>query len=197
VELAVLARHGESAYSVRAAVNGDPRISVPLTREGELQARRLGELLADEPIDLCVASEFERCRRTAELALTGRSVPLVVMPELNDPRAGDFEGSDLETYRAWAHAHGPLAEPPGGGESRAAVAERLARGYRLLLECPEAHVLVVGHSLPIAYALNAARGRDPTARVELLGYGEPHRLSAEELAAAADRLERWAAKPSF
>lgn len=197
MEEAVLARHGESAYSVRAAVNGDPRISVALTPEGERQARRLGELLADEQIDLCVTTEFERARRTAELALEGRSIPLLVVPELNDPRAGDFEGGELEEYRAWAHAHGPLAEPPGGGESRAAVAQRLARGYRLLLERPEAEVLVVGHSLPIAYALNAARGGGPTARVQLLAYGEPHRLAAAELAAAADRLERWAANPSF
>jgi broad specificity phosphatase PhoE len=197
VEQAILARHGESAYSVRAAVNGDPAISVHLTPEGERQARRLGELLADEPIDLCVTSEFERARRTAELALAGRALPTVVLPELNDPRAGDFEGGKLEEYRAWAHAHGPLAGPPGGGESRAAVAERLARGYRLLLERPEATVLVVGHSLPIAYALDAARGRDPTARVRLLTYGEPHRLSAAELSAAAERLERWAANPAF
>ena len=194
---AVLARHGESTYSVRPAVNGDPAIPVPLTAQGERQARRLGELLADERIDLCVTSEFERARRTAELALAGRPVPVVVMPELNDPRAGDFEGAELEEYRAWAHAHGPLAEPPGGGESRAAVAERLAQGYRLLLERTESELLVVGHSLPIAYTLNAARGRDPTARVPLLAYGEPHRLSAAELAAAADRLERWAANPSF
>jgi broad specificity phosphatase PhoE len=197
VEQAILARHGESTYSVRAAVNGDPGVAVSLTPEGERQARRLGELLADEPIDLCVTSEFERVRRTAELALDGRAVPLVVMPELNDPRAGDFEGGELEEYRAWAHAHGPLAEPPGGGESRAAVAARLARGYRALVERPEPQVLVVGHSLPIAYALNAARGREPTARVQLLAYGEPHRLSSAELAEAADRLERWAGNPSF
>lgn len=194
---AILARHGESAFSVREAISGDPKISVPLTDAGREQARRLGQRLADEPIDLCVTSEFERTRETADVALEGRDLPRLVLPDLNDPRAGDFEGKPLAEYRAWAWENGPLAEPPGGGESRAVVVARVARGYRTLLERPESTILVVGHSLPIAYVLNAAAGRNPTAKVELIGYAEPHRLSAAELEAAAGRLERWAREPRF
>jgi broad specificity phosphatase PhoE len=194
---AILARHGESAFSVTETISGDPKASVPLTEAGREQARRLGELLADEPIDLAVTSEFERTRETAEIALEGRDVPRLILPELNDPRAGEFEGRPLADYREWAWTNGPLADPPGGGESRAKVVERVARGYRKVLERPERTILVVGHSLPMAYALKAAAGMNPTARVELLGYAEPHRLTADELERAAEVLELWAAEPRF
>lgn len=197
MERAILARHGESEFSVREAVSGDPSVSVPLTREGERQARRLGELLADVDIGLCVLSEFERTQQTADLALAGRDVPRLVLGDLNDPRAGDFEGGPLAALRAWAHAHGPLEEPPGGGESRAHVATRLARGFGVVLARPEHTILVVGHSLPLAYVLAASEGRDPAASIALLGYAEPYRLTRAELARAVDRLERWAASPAF
>lgn len=197
MKTAILARHGESTFSVTSTISGDPKISVPLTDAGRAQARRLGEELADEQIDLCVTSEFERTQQTADIALAGREVPRLVVPELNDPRAGDFEGKSLAEYREWAWANGPRAEPPGGGESRAAVVARVAAGYRKVAERPEHTILVVGHSLPIAYALNAAAGRDPTAKVELIGYAEPHQLLAAELERAADRLERWAKEPRF
>ena len=79
MEEAILSRHGESEYSVRGAINGDPTVAVALTEEGREQARRLGELLGDEPIELCVTSEFQRVRETADLALAGRGVPRLVL----------------------------------------------------------------------------------------------------------------------
>ena len=197
MEQAILARHGESEFSARRLMNGDPAVEVGLTDAGREQAKRLGRLLAQTPIDLCVVSEFLRTRATADLALAGRHVPRVVMPELNDPRAGSYEGGALDDYREWAHAHGPLEVPPGGGESRADVARRLARAYASVAARDEGTILVVGHSLPIAYALNAARGRNPTAKVDLLDYGEPHSLSREELVRAAKVLERWARDPRY
>ena len=109
-----MARHGESEFSARQLVNGDPGISCPLTETGRTQARALGEALAQEGIDLCAVTEFERVRETAELALAGREVPFLVVPELNDPRYGEFEGGPLDAYREWIWAQGPLEAPPGG-----------------------------------------------------------------------------------
>lgn len=197
MEQAILARHGESTFSVTETISGDPKISVPLTEAGREQARRLGEELADDEIDLCVTSEFERTRETADIALEGRDVPRLVLPELNDPRAGGFEGRPLAEYREWAWANDPLSEPPGGGESRAAVVSRVAGGYRTLLERPEPTILVIGHSLPIAYVLKAAKGMNPTAKVDLIGYAEPHRISAADLDRAIGALELWAKEPRF
>jgi broad specificity phosphatase PhoE len=192
MKTAILVRHGESAFSARAAVSSDPAIACPLTSRGEEQARALGAALADEPIDVCVVTEFERTRRTAELALAGREVPIVVVPELNDPRAGRFEGGPLDDFRAWAWAHGSADEPPGGGESRLAVASRLARGYRRVLAQSEAVVLVIGHALPMAYVMGG-----PTPRIDLLDYVKPYRLDRGELEAAVGRLEAWAAAPTW
>ena len=197
MESVVLARHGESAFSARGAVNGDPGVACPLTDRGREQARRLGRRLTGEPFDLCVTSEFERTHETARLALAGRDVPILVVPELNDMRVGSFEGGGLAEYRAWAHEHGPLDEPPGGGESRAAVVRRFADGFRIVLARPEPRILVVLHSLPIAYVLKAAAGGDPTAFMDAVEYAEVHRLTRAELEAAVERLTTWSAAPVF
>jgi broad specificity phosphatase PhoE len=192
VDLAILVRHAESEPSARSAVASDPARGGPLTERGEEQAQALGRRLAPEPIDVCLVTELERTRRTAELALAGRPVPIDVVPELNDPRAGDFEGGPLDAYRAWAWDHGSSDEPPGGGESRLALAARLARGYRAVIARPEPTVLVVGHALPIAYVLTG-----PSPRIDMLDYVDPHRLSRAELEAAVERLETWAAAPTW
>jgi broad specificity phosphatase PhoE len=166
-------------------------VSGPLTPRGEEEARHLGEALAGERIDLCVTSELERTRQTGDLALAGRDVPRLVLAELNDPRYGGFEGGPLEDYRAWAHAHGS-GDAPTGGESRRELVERYARGYRIVLERPEETVLVVAHSLPIAYMLG-----EPLPRMPMVELAVAHRLSADELRSAVERLEAWLAAPTW
>jgi broad specificity phosphatase PhoE len=197
VETAILARHGESDFSARSLCNGDPATEVALTPRGIEEARRLGEALAGEAVDLCVTSEFLRTRQTADVALAGRDVPRLVLALLNDIRFGEFEGRALDDYRAWAHSAGPADECPGGGESRAEAALRFAAGYRALLDRPERTLLVVSHALPIRYALWAAHGSNPAAVMERVGHAEPYRVTAAELEQAAVLLEAWAAEPAF
>jgi 2,3-bisphosphoglycerate-dependent phosphoglycerate mutase len=198
MERVILARHAESEFSVRNAVNGDPsREGGGLTAAGRRQARALGQLLADDAIDLCVTSEFARARETADIALAGRSVPRLVVPELNDIRFGSFEGGPLADYRRWAHTHGPEETSPGGGESRAEACRRFAAGFRILLARPEPTILVVAHALPIRYLLSALIEQDPSAVVEPVPYAETHRFSAPQLKRAIERLEAWCANPVF
>jgi broad specificity phosphatase PhoE len=197
VDTAILVRHGESEFSARGAVNGDPKGSCPLTPAGAEQARRLGRLLAETELDLCVTSEFPRVIDTADLALDGRDVPRLVVPELNDPRPGAFEGGNLADYRQWARSATSSDAPPGDGETRHALVMRLARGYRRVLARPEQTVLVVGHSLPIAYVLEALDGRAPSPSIPLVPYAEPHRLGAAELERAVEVLEDWTRAPTW
>lgn len=192
----ILARHGESEFSARAVLNGDARVAGGLTAAGKVQARELGEALRDVPLGLCVVTEFQRVRETADEALRGREVPRLVVPELNDPRYGPFEGRPLEEYRAWA-ASAPSSETPSGGESRHAIVTRYARGLRLLLARPEETILVVAHSLPLAYVLGARDGLDPMARVPLVAYAKAYELDAGELERATGLLERWVATPTW
>ena len=134
-------------------------------------------------------------RETADIALAGRDVPRLVLPELNDVRFGRFEGGTLADYRAWAGENEPTVEAPGGGESRAATVARYVRAYRTILDRPERTILVVAHGLPIRYVLNALEEADPTPLVEQVAYAEPYTLSSRELELAVDRLERWSSAP--
>jgi probable phosphoglycerate mutase len=192
----LVARHGESEYSAKQLVNGDPGVSCPLTDAGRAQARSLGAALAGEPIDLCAVTEFQRVRETAELALEGRDVPFLVVPELNDPRYGEFEGGPLDVYREWIWEQGPLEAPPGG-EHRGEIAARYARGLRTLVDRPEGTILLVAHSLPLAYLRDAAGGIAPRSRMGLVEYAQVLRLETAEVERAIDVLEVWAAAPEF
>jgi alpha-ribazole phosphatase len=193
---ATLVRHAESVFSVRARMNGDPAVAGPLTERGVEQAQRLGEALRDEPIDLCVVTEFERTRKTADIALEGRDVRRLVVPELNDINVGTFEGGPLETYLEWARTASPLDVPPGG-ESRAAAAARVARGYRVVLERHEEHVLVIAHGLPIRYLMLAVAGEGPRPVLEKVDYATPYKLTRREMLEAVADLERWAVDPAW
>jgi broad specificity phosphatase PhoE len=197
VKRVILARHGESERSVDGLTNGDPAVGVGLTATGREEAHRLGVELGDDPIDLCVTSEFERAQETAGLALEGRNVPRLVLADFNDIRFGEFEGRPLTDYRAWAHAHGPEDICPGGGESRAQTVARYVRGYRTILARPEETILLVAHGLPVRYVLDAVDGRDPVARVEQIPYAEPFRPSRAELERAVERLATWVRTPAW
>jgi broad specificity phosphatase PhoE len=193
---AILARHGESEFSAGGVVSGDPSDPRGLTERGRAQARALGRALADVDLDLCVTSAFPRVRETADLALDGRHVPRLVVPELNDFRCGEFEGKPFAEYRVWAEAASPEERVPGG-ESRAEVAARYARAFRLLLARPEVTLLVVAHGLPIRYALLAREGRDARPIVDQVPLAEPFPFTAPELDRVASGLERWAAAPAW
>jgi broad specificity phosphatase PhoE len=195
--LIILARHGESQYSARGLCNGDVAIPVALTDRGRDEARRLGVALEDTPIELCITSEFQRARETADIALAGRAVPRLVMPELNDPLVGTYEGADLGEYRQWAGAVGSSALPGPGGESRLAIVERYVRAFRMLLARPEDVVLAVCHSLPIAYAMEARAGRPPAVHAPMAEHATPYPFTAAELDAATTLLEGWAAHPTW
>ncbi len=197
MERLILARHGESVFSEGLLLNGDIAVAGPLTARGRDEAHALGRALADVELDLCVTSEFERARQTADIALEGRDVPRLVMPELNDPRYGRYEGGALEEYRAWAGSVASSIEAPGGGESRRQIVARYGAALRRLAELPEHTILAVCHSLPIAYALAARDGDAPAARVPLVLHAHPYEFAPEEVERAVGVLEGWLAAPTW
>ena len=197
MERALLVRHAESVFSARGLATGRVDVRCPLSERGEAQARALAGVLGNEDIDLSVTSELERTRQTADIALADRAVPRIVVPELNDPLYGRYEGGPLDAYLAWALANDSAAEPPGGGERRQTLVARYADGFRRVVERPERAILVVTHSLPIAYVLMALAGRDPARRVPVVEYAKPHAISGRELAQAVVRLDAWCAAPTW
>ena len=159
MRLFVIARHAESVLNIERRVNGDPTRPVALTEQGREESRHLGTQIANLPLDLCVHTRFSRTRETADIALAGRDVPLVVEPLLDDIDVGEFDGARLEEYRAWKHGH-PRDVPFPGGESLDDAARRYAAAFRHLLARTETAVLVVCHEIPLRYALNGAIGSD-------------------------------------
>ena len=191
MKLFVFARHGESTLNVERRVNGDPAVAVALTEGGREEARRLGEQVAQIPLEACVHTRFPRTRETAEIALGGREeVPLVEEPLLDDIDIGDLEGEKLETYRAWKHGHSRDVSFPGG-ESLDDAARRYAVGFRALLDAPWSSVLVACHEIPIRYALNGAAGSDSLdGPAHEIANAVPYLFDEEALARAVSGIER-------
>jgi broad specificity phosphatase PhoE len=185
-----------------ARSNADDRISSTppgegLSDLGVEEALALRETLACEPIGLAFATRLARAQETLELALGGRDVPRLVLAALDEIGFGSFEGGALAEYRTWAWSNEPDALCPGGGESRVAVAERLAAALDVLLARSEETVLAVSHALPIRYVLDAADGLFPAARIAHVPHATPLAIDAEAVERAAETLRVWGAAPQF
>lgn len=192
----LLVRHGHAESNDQDVVSSTPP-GGGLSDVGVAQAMALQDELAGEPIELGVSSRFERTRQTLELALGRRRIERVVQPLLDEIAFGSFDGGPLAAYREWAWTTPPQMPPPGHGESRVAAALRVADALEALLARPEDVVLAVGHALPLRYALDAASGLDPSARITPVPHAAAHPLERDAVELAASRLRAWAASPSF
>ena len=186
--LFVLVRHGQSELNLSRRVNGDPAVDVRLTAQGESEALGLGLQLVGLDLDLCVHTRFGRTRRTAKLALEGRSVPFEVEPLLDDIDVGDLEGRSIDDYRAWKRAHTRSDAFPGG-ESLDDAARRYATAFQRLLEREEQRILVVCHEIPVRYAVNAAGGSDDLdGPAHEIGNCIPHLFDEGGMQRASERI---------
>jgi broad specificity phosphatase PhoE len=191
--LFVLARHAHSTLNVEGRVNGDPAVAVPLSDEGREQARLLGAQLAHIDLGLCVCTRFPRTRETAELALSGRAVPLETEPLLDDVDIGELEGWPVGRYREVKRELG-RNRPFPGGESLDDAARRYVRGFAALAKRGRDRVLVICHEIPIRYALNAAAGSDHLDGPPFheIPNAVPFLFDDDALALAARRIEELA-----
>jgi probable phosphoglycerate mutase len=188
VRLYVFARHAHSTLNVSGRINGDPAVPVELTDDGRAEAQALGVALANVPLELCVHTRFGRTRETASLAIGERPIPLVEELLFDDVDVGELEGSTVDDYRAWKAKHS-RSDPFPGGESLDDTARRYGRGFRVLLDRPEAAMLVVCHEIPIRYALNAAAGSDDLdGPAHAIPNAAPFLFDEDALARAADRI---------
>jgi broad specificity phosphatase PhoE len=190
MERAILARHAQSVFNVQGVLNGDPAIPGGLTDEGRAQARRLGERLRGERIDLCVTTPFERTRETADIALAGRDVPRIVVPDLGDPPNGDLELRPYGELLRWREANDPDVPLPGLDRTERDYFDTVARGFRQLAERPEPTILAILHGYVIAW-IASSMGASAAGR-----HAEEIRVAAPELLEALDEVSgdvfrRW------
>ena len=184
----LLARHGESLLNVAGVVNADPARDRGLSARGDDEARELGRQIAALELELVATSRFPRAQQTAAIALGARTVPRIVIPDLDDVHVGELEGRTLAEYRTWKHGRA-RSEPFPGGESLDDAAARYAGAYQALLARPERAVLIVCHEIPVRYAINAAAGSEQLdAPVHDVPNAVPYLFGEPGLAAAAARI---------
>lgn len=192
MQLALIARHGQSLLNVEGVVNGDPNRDRGLSDLGRQEAEGLGRQLAGVTVDFCITSRFPRTQETAHIALG--SMPDLIDGGFNDIQVGELEGQTLAEYRTWKRAHTRDDAFPGG-ESLNDAARRYADAYERVLARPEATILVVCHEIPVRYAVNAAAGSDELdGPLHDVANASPYVFDAAGLRRAIDGMRRAAAE---
>ena len=118
-----LVRHGETAWSLSGQHTG--RTDIPLTEQGEQDARTLAERLRSVKFSRVFTSPLRRARRTCELAGLGDVAE--IEPDLAEWDYGDYEGQRPMDIRKARPDWNVFRDGCPGGESPAQVSERADR----------------------------------------------------------------------
>ncbi|GIE31292.1 phosphoglycerate mutase [Actinoplanes italicus] len=146
----VLIRHGQTEWSARGRHTS--YTDLPLTSEGERQARSAGERIAGREFAAVLSSPRERARRTAELA--GLTVTEVT-DDLAEWNYGEYEGITTPEIRSGRPGWSLWTDGCPGGESPEQVGARLDRVLaraREMLTRGDVAMIAHGHCLRVAGA---------------------------------------------
>lgn len=171
----VLVRHGETEWSASGRHTG--RTNVPLTAQGERQAKAVVALLAGHNFALVLSSPLQRAVRTAEIA----GLPDVELdPDLQEWDYGAYEGLTTAEIRERRPGWSLWRDGVPDGETLQHVAARADRAIariRQSLDDGDVAVVAHGHFLRVLGARWV--GLDPscgahlaldTATVSVLGF---------------------------
>lgn len=94
-----LIRHGQSIWNLQNRFTG--WVDVPLTEQGENEARRAGELLRGHTFEVAYTSALQRAQKTCALILetNGWDLPVIRDVALNERMYGDLQGLDKDDTR--------------------------------------------------------------------------------------------------
>jgi broad specificity phosphatase PhoE len=175
-----VARHGETAWSLSGQHTG--LTDLPLTPNGERNARRLGERLKGLTFARVFTSPLQRAARTCELA--GFGAMAEIDPNLVEWNYGQYEGLRSAEILAERPDWQLFRDGCPGGESPAQVGERADRVVQRVRAVP-GNVLLFssGHFIRVLAARWLALGPGSagkhflvtTASLSALGY--EHKLS--------------------
>ena|SRR5687768_12904651 len=149
----VLVRHGQTQANAEGRLQG--RLDVPLSELGRRQAASLASALSGA--GRVVSSPLLRARETAEVL----GLPVEVDDRWVEMDYGDYDGRPLAEVpvELWERWRSDASYTPPGGESLAAVGERVRAACKeLLAEAAERDVVVVSHVSPIKAAVAWALG---------------------------------------
>ena len=176
-----LIRHGETAWSLSGQHTG--RTDIPLTEQGEQDARELVERLRVVTFGRVFTSPRQRARRTCELV--GLDAVAEIEPDLPEWDYGDYEGQRSVDIRKERPDWNLFRDGCPGGESPAQISERADRVIARL-RALEGNIAIFSHGhfgrvlaarwigLPVGQAQHFLLS---TASLSILGY--EHNLASE------------------
>ena len=168
----LLLRHGQTDWNAAERYQG--RTDIELNEIGVRQAQDAARRLSQVSVHAVFASPLGRARRTAEIAVAGRGLPLTLDDGLMETAGGDWEGltypeisarwpRDFAAWRAAHPEHGPV-----GGETPGKAGQRVVETLRgLLSRRGDEHILVVAHGGCLRAATALLTGGGPHAYAEL------------------------------
>jgi probable phosphoglycerate mutase len=163
----LLIRHGETAWNAERRLQG--HLDIVLNAEGERQAALLAAALSNEPLDVIVASDLLRARRTAGALARVHGLPVQLDGGLRERCYGGFEGM-LYTeiaqhfpieFAAWQARDVDARLPPGANRGET-FREFYTRVTGAMLRWAKAHpgksLALVAHGGVLECAYRAALG---------------------------------------
>lgn len=157
----ILIRHGVTDFTVSGRLDGrggaNPELNAQGLRQADAVARIIPDLVGDQPARV-ITSSLQRTRMTGAAIAAALDVTPEVQPDWDERSFGEWDGLTLaqihERHPAkLARMRADAAYPPPGGESRAAVAERVTRAYEEIATTPGT-VIVVTSRVPILVVLS-------------------------------------------
>lgn len=163
----LVVRHGQTTWSLSGQHTGST--DIPLTADGEVQARGLAPVFADRDVALVLTSPRQRARRTAELAgLTADRTQVDVDERLVEWDYGGYEGRTTAEIsdglgRSWSVWHDGVVPGATPGETVYSVARRARGVLDRAAAVTEGDVVLVAHGHFLRVLLATWLGLSPTA----------------------------------
>lgn len=138
MSILVLLRHGQSEWNKSNIFTG--WVDVPLSLEGENEAKNAGLALKDYKFDAVFTSVLDRAQKTAQIVLENNMPRLFSSAALNERRYGDLEGKNKDEMRKlygaeqvhiWRRS---FTERPPGGESLKDTCDRVLPYFQEFIE---------------------------------------------------------------
>lgn len=162
-----LVRHGETDWNKARKVQGSA--DIPLNEYGVYLAEETAKGMKDIKIDIAYTSPLIRAKKTAEVILDGRDIPIIDAEEIREMNFGSYEGmccsgehkasESVEFNRFFTDTEHFV--PAEGGESVQELLERTGRFLESLIRNPELedkNVLLSTHGAAMTAFLNCVRG---------------------------------------
>ena len=147
-------RHGETLWNTQGRLQG--KADIDLNENGIRLAKVTADGLKDIPFDLAITSPLLRARKTAEIVVGDRKIPILEDARIEEITFGEWEGLccrksnyEIPSDEFANFFSAPFAyQPPLGGERIVDVIKRCGEFYQELITNPEYQdktILIASH----------------------------------------------------